>query len=80
MGFRKFEVWFEGLLNRTIGPVDLESIISRLIAEGVVKHKWPIHDALSSIILAFIRSGKAEIKRELEKPGFYFERQIKAIK
>jgi len=60
------------LLNKTIEPADLESIVSRLKAEGVVKHKRLIHDALSSIVLAFIRSGKTEIKRELEKPGFYY--------
>ena len=80
-GVRKFEIKFEGLLNRVIGPTDLDAIVLRLQAEGVVKHKRLIQDALSSIVTAFIRNGKAEIRRELEKPGFYYiDNQIKAIK
>jgi len=80
-GVRKFEMEFEGLLKKTIGPADLDTIASRLKAEAVVKHKRLIEDALSSLIIAFIRNGKAEIRRELEKPGFYYiDGQIKAIK
>jgi len=80
-GVRKFEIEFEGLLNKVIGPADLDTIISRLKAEAVVKHKRLIEDALSSLVIAFIRNGKAEIRRELEKPGFYYiEREIKPVK
>ncbi len=80
-GTRKFEIEFDGLLRKTIGPADLETICSRLRAEGVVKHRRLIEDALSSLVIAFIRSGKAEIRRELERPSFYYiEGQIKAVK
>jgi len=80
-GIRKFEIEFDGLLKKVIGPADLDTIASRLKAEAVVKHKRLIEDALSSLIIAFIRNGKAEIRRELEKPGFYYiDGQIKAIK
>ncbi len=80
-GVRKFEMEFDGLLKKVIGPADLDTIASRLKAEAVVKHKRLIEDALSSLIIAFIRNGKAEVRRELEKPGFYYiDGQIKAIK
>lgn len=80
-GLTKFEIEFHGFRNLTIGPAELDVIISRLQAEGVVKHSRLLRDALSSIITAFIRKGKAEIKRELEKPGFYYiDGQIKAVK
>lgn len=80
-GVRKFEIEFDGLLKKTIGPADLETIASRLKAEAVVKHKRLVDDALSSLIIAFIRNGKAEIRRELEKPGFYYiDGEIKAVK
>ena len=80
-GDRKFEVEFNGLLNKKIGPADLDSIASQLRMLGVVKHRRLLEDALSSIITAFIRSGKAEIRRELEKPGFYYiDGELKAVK
>lgn len=80
-GVKKYEIKFKGLLNKTIGPANLDTIVNRLLAEGVVKHRRLIHDALSSLITAFMRNGKAEIRRELEKPGFYYiDNQIKAIK
>ncbi|RLG96851.1 DNA primase, partial [Candidatus Bathyarchaeota archaeon] len=80
-GDRKFEVEFNGLVNKKIGPADLESIASQLRMLGVVKHRRLLEDALSSIITAFIRSGKAEIRRELEKPGFYYiDGELKAVK
>jgi len=80
-GLRKFEIEFIGMLNKTIGPAELDVIVNRLKADAVVKHQRLIYDALSSIILAFIRHGKAEIRRELEKPGFYYiDGEIKAVK
>jgi len=80
-GVRKFEVEFNGLLNKRIGPTDLEGIISRLKAEAVVKNRRFLEDALSSLLMAFYRSGKAEIRRELEKPGFYYlDGELKAVK
>ena len=80
-GNRLFEMEFNGLLNKKIGPADLESIASQLRMLGVVKHRRLLEDALSSIITAFIRSGKANIRRELEKPGFYYiDGELKAVK
>ncbi|ADB58659.1 bifunctional DNA primase/polymerase [Archaeoglobus profundus] len=80
-GLTKFEIEFHGFRNLTIGPAELDVVISRLQSEGVVKHSRLLRDALSSIISAFIRKGKAEIRRELEKPGFYYiNGQIKAVK
>jgi len=80
-GVRKFEIEFDGLLNKTIGPAELETISQRLKAEGVVKHKRLIDDALSSLVIAFLRNGKAEIRRELDKPGFYFiDGELKAVR
>ncbi len=80
-GVRKFEIRFGGLLEKVIGPADFETIVQRLKSEAVVKHKRLIEDALSSLVTAFIRNGKAEIRRELEKPGFYYIGGIiKAVK
>ncbi len=80
-GVRKFEVEFTGMLNKVIGPADLDTIVSRLQSEGVVKHRRLIQDAISSLLISFLRNGKAEIKRELEKPGFYWiENELKAVK
>ena len=78
---RKYEIEFTGLIRKKIGPATLDEIISWLRAVGVVKCRRLIEDALSTIISAFQRSGKAEIKEEIEKPGFYYiNGEIKAIK
>lgn len=80
-GVSKYEIEFDGLLRKTIGPAELDLIAQRLKAEGVVKHRRLIEDALSSLVIAFKRNGKAEIRRELEKPGFYYiDGEIKAVK
>ena len=80
-GVRTFEIEFDGLLKKAIGPAELDLIVQRLKAEGVVKHRRLIEDALSSLVIAFIRNGKAEIRKELDKPGLYFfNGQIKAVK
>jgi len=78
---RKYEIEFTGLVKKRVGPATLDEIVSWLRAVGVVKHRRLIEDALSTIISAFQRSGKAEIKEEIEKPGFYYlDGEIKAIK
>jgi hypothetical protein len=80
-GVRKFQIAFTGLFSRTIGPADIDTITSRLQAEGVVKHRRLIQDALSSLVTAFLRNGKAEIREELEKPGFYYlDGELKVVK
>ncbi|MEM0458978.1 MAG: DNA-primase RepB domain-containing protein [Thermofilaceae archaeon] len=73
-GITKYEVTFEGAtLQRplTIGPAIIDEIADRLAAEGVVYHRRLIHDTLSAIIQAYVRKEKAEIRTEIESPGFY---------
>ncbi|MEM4846971.1 MAG: hypothetical protein QW794_04345 [Thermosphaera sp.] len=73
-GITKYEVTFEGAtLQRPliIGPAVIDEIADRLTAEGVVYHRRLIHDTLSAIIQAHVRKGKAEIRTEIESPGFY---------
>ncbi|MEM1876878.1 MAG: hypothetical protein QXH21_08865, partial [Ignisphaera sp.] len=73
-GVTKYEVTVEGAtLQRplTIGPALIDEIADRLAVEGLVYHRKLICDTLSAIIQSFIRKGKAEIKTEIESPGFY---------
>ncbi len=73
-GVTKYEVVFEGAtLQRplTIGPALVDEIADRLAMEGLVYHRKLIYDTLSAIIQAFIRKNKAEVKTEIEAPGFY---------
>ncbi|HDI74977.1 MAG TPA: DNA primase [Thermoprotei archaeon] len=83
-GIRKYEVTFEGVtLSRplTIGPASIEDIASRLKAEGLVYHRRLVDDILSAIVNAFIRKGKAEIKREIEAMGVYWlDGELKAVR
>ncbi|MEM4976485.1 MAG: hypothetical protein QXT64_04075, partial [Desulfurococcaceae archaeon] len=73
-GITKYEITVEGAtLQRplTIGPATVDEIADRIIAEGLVYHRNLVYDAMSAIIQAFIRKGKAEVKSEVESPGFY---------
>ncbi|MEM4976516.1 MAG: hypothetical protein QXT64_04245, partial [Desulfurococcaceae archaeon] len=73
-GVTKYEVTVEGAtLQRplTIGPALIDEIADRLAAEGLVYHRKLLVDVLSAIIQAFIRKNKAEVKTEIEAPGFY---------
>ncbi|MEM4593182.1 MAG: hypothetical protein QW196_07255 [Sulfolobales archaeon] len=73
-GITKYEVVFEGAtLQRplVVGPALLDEIADRLSIEGLVYHRKLIYDTLSAIVQAFIRKGKAEVKTEIEAPGFY---------
>ncbi|MEM4592425.1 MAG: hypothetical protein QW196_03400, partial [Sulfolobales archaeon] len=73
-GVTKYEITFEGAtLQRplTIGPALLDEVADRLAVEGLVYQRKLIYDVLSAIIQAFIRKNKAEIKTEIESPGFY---------
>ncbi|MEM4448204.1 MAG: hypothetical protein QW219_02180 [Fervidicoccaceae archaeon] len=73
-GVTKYEVTVEGAtLQRplVVGPALVDEIADRLAIEGLVYHRRLIYDTLSAIIQAFIRKGKAEVKTEIEAPGFY---------
>ena len=70
----KYEVTFEGrtlIKPLKVGPATAEEIVAKLKAEGLVYHSRLINDVLNAIIQGFIRKGKAEIKEEVEAPGFY---------
>jgi predicted RNA-binding Zn-ribbon protein involved in translation (DUF1610 family) len=54
-----------------LGPALLEEIIGRLKAEGLIVNSRLASDVITAIIDAFIRRGRAEVKTELEAPGFY---------
>ncbi|MEM5822926.1 MAG: DNA-primase RepB domain-containing protein [Ignisphaera sp.] len=73
-GVTKYEITFEGAtLQRplVVGPALIDEIADRLSIEGLVYHRKLIYDVLSAIVQAYVRKGKAEIKTEIESPGFY---------
>ncbi|MEM3943912.1 MAG: DNA-primase RepB domain-containing protein [Thermofilaceae archaeon] len=73
-GVRKYEVTFEGFTMRkplVVGPAMAEEIADRLRAEGVVYHERLLPGVLNAILQAFIRKGRAEVRAEIESPGFY---------
>ncbi|MEM4620798.1 MAG: hypothetical protein QW607_11380 [Desulfurococcaceae archaeon] len=73
-GVTKYEVTVEGsTLYKpiVIGPALLDEIADRLALEGVVYHRRLLTDTLSAIIQGFIRKNRAEIRAEIESPGFY---------
>jgi hypothetical protein len=68
-----------------IGPAYIEEIISRLKAEGLVMNNRLINDIIPALIEGYIRKGKAQVKTEVEAPGFYLvkegnEEKIIAVK
>jgi len=74
-GVTKYEIVFEGkTLSKPlhIGPATLQDIIDRLRLEGLVYHRRLVEDVLSAIIQAYIKRGKAEVREEIESPGFYW--------
>lgn len=82
-GIRKYQVVFEGATLRkplVVGPALIEEIADRLRAEGLVYCNRLINDVLSAIVNAFIKRGKAEIRAEIESPGFYIvENKLVAV-
>lgn len=54
-----------------IGPAPIEDILGRLRAEGLVVSRRLAEDVLNAIFEGFVRKGRAEIREEIEKPGFY---------
>jgi hypothetical protein len=74
-GVTKYQVRWEAPTRPkplVIGPCLLEEIIDRLKAEGLVVHSRLVNDVIPAIVEGFIRRGKAEIKTEIESPGFYY--------
>ncbi|MEM1909830.1 MAG: hypothetical protein QXD14_07395 [Sulfolobales archaeon] len=73
-GIRKFEVVFEGQsLTRPlrIGPAYVEEIADRLRLEGLVYHTRLLNDTLHAVLNAYVKKGRAEVRSEIEAPGFY---------
>ena len=73
-GITKYEVvWEVATRPRAlhIGPAPIEDIVDRLKAEGLVLNHRLVKDIVNAVIEGYIRKGKAEIKEEIESPGFY---------
>jgi hypothetical protein len=54
-----------------IGPATVEEIADRLKIEGLVYYSRLAPDILRAVLNGFSRKGRAEIRTELEAPGFY---------
>ena len=55
-----------------IGPAPFHDVLAKLSAEGgIVVDKRQAEDVLNYLINGFVDKGKAEVKNELEAPGFY---------
>jgi hypothetical protein len=73
-GVTKYQVRWETVTRPKpliIGPALLEEVVDRLKAEGLVLNSRLVGDVMAAVIEGFIRRGKAEIRVELESPGFY---------
>ena len=83
-GVGKYQVKWETATRPrplTIGPALLEDIVDRIKAEGLIVNSKLVYDIIAAIIEGFIRRGKAEIREEIEAPGFYLiEDKVIAIK
>jgi len=73
-GVTKFEVIWEipGKRPLHIGPAYIDEILDRLKVENLVISSRLASDVLASIINGYERKGLAEIKTELDSPGFYY--------
>jgi len=54
-----------------IGPATVEEILYRLRMEGLVVSKRDAEDVLNAVIEGFVRKSRAEIRQEIDVPGFY---------
>jgi hypothetical protein len=73
-GVTKYQVRWETATRPKpliIGPALLEELVDRLKAEGLVLNSRLVGDVVAAVIEGFIRRGRAEIRVELESPGFY---------
>ncbi len=74
-GLTKYEVVWEARTRPrplVIGPVPIEDVVDRLKAEGLVLNHRLVRDVINAIIEAYLRKGRAEIREEIEAPGFYW--------
>jgi hypothetical protein len=74
-GITKYQVRWEAPTRPkplVIGPCLLEEIVNRLRAEGLVLHSRLVGDVVAAVIEGFIRRGRAEVRTEIESPGFYY--------
>jgi ribosomal protein S27E len=77
-GITKYQVKWESPTRPrplVIGPTYLDDIIARLKAEGLVMNNRLINDVIPALIEGYIRKGKANMKTEVETPGFYLIRE-----
>jgi len=73
-GITKYEVVWETMSRPRplkIGPAYIEDIVDRLKAEGLVLNRRLANDVINAVIEGYVRKGKAEVKEEIEAPGFY---------
>jgi hypothetical protein len=73
-GVTKYQVTWEVSVRPkplVIGPALQLEILDRLEAEGLVVASRLARDVLSAIIHAYQVRGRAEVKTEIESPGFY---------
>ncbi len=78
---RKFQViWRADVAPRPV-PLEgkVEEIVSVLVGEGFVYSQRLAKDVLAAILNAYIKKGKAEVRIEQDKPGFYYDHETKKI-
>jgi hypothetical protein len=71
---RKFEITWKSPVKKSLlktGPDLLEDIKNDLIRDGYVTANRLINDVLPGLMNTYIRSGLAEIKTDIETPGFF---------
>jgi len=54
-----------------IGPDTIDGVVERLKVEGLVYHPNLALGVLSAILNVFVKRGRAEVKVEIDRPGFY---------
>jgi hypothetical protein len=54
-----------------VGPDTVDGVVERLKVEGLVYHPNLALGVLSAILSGFVKRGRAEVKVEIDRPGFY---------
>jgi hypothetical protein len=54
-----------------VGPDTIDGVVERLKVEGLVYQPNLALGVLSAVLNGFVRRGRAEVKVELDRPGFY---------
>jgi predicted RNA-binding Zn-ribbon protein involved in translation (DUF1610 family) len=54
-----------------VGPDTIDGVVERLKVEGLVYQPSLALGVLSAVLNGFVRRGRAEVKVELDRPGFY---------